>query len=190
MAKGYFKGFNQYEIDGDTTGIYLTDSFNRIVDMAFISTIDLPKLIELNEHYHVNTKATPAAYKYAVTSRYINNKCIQTYLGEVILGVKSNNDYKVKYLNNDTLDNRRANIVFVPQKNLCQFRRKTNVNSQSGVRNVNLVWKYDKYIYRVQVMKEGISYKRDFELNEFEQACEYAEKKRNELYTLEPLKIV
>ena len=62
-------------------------------------------------------------------------------------------------------------------------RKGANSNNKTGVRNVNLVNKYGgKQVYLVQIMKNYRRYVWEFELDQFEEACEFAEKKRKELF--------
>lgn len=39
-----------------------------------------------------------------------------------------------------------------------------------------------KNVYRVQMMRNGVRYKRDFTVDQFKEACEFAEKKRKEIF--------
>lgn len=63
-----------------------------------------------------------------------------------------------------------------------QHRNGANQNNKTGVRNVHLVTRYGgKQLYLVQIMRNGERYKWEFDLNQFEEACQFAESKRQEL---------
>ncbi len=88
----------------------------------------------------------------------------------------------VDHRDNNPLNNRKYNLRQTDTSSNAQNRKGANSNNQTGVRNVNLVRYNGKEIYRVQIMRKGERFKWDFELNEFEDACIFAELKRHELF--------
>lgn len=89
----------------------------------------------------------------------------------------------VDHINHDTLDNRKINLRIVEGNKNSSNRDGANKNNITGVRNVHLVTRYGgKQLYLVQIMRKGERFKWEFELNEFEEACRFAESKRLELF--------
>lgn len=102
-------------------------------------------------------------------------------LHKMILGIDIK-DRKtiVDHINHDTLDNRRENLRLVSPSNNSANRKGANKNSSTGVRNVGYIKSCNKY--RVHIMKNGINYGRDFPVDQFEEACNFARLKRKELF--------
>lgn len=88
----------------------------------------------------------------------------------------------VDHRDNNPLNNRKYNLRQTDTSSNAQNRKGANKNGATGVRNVNLVRKYDREIYRVQMMRKGEKFRWDFELYEFEEACKFAELKRREIF--------
>jgi hypothetical protein len=86
----------------------------------------------------------------------------------------------VDHINHNTLDNRKSNLRVTTQNINLQNRLGGNSNNKTGVRNVHWINREQKYF--VQIMKDYKSYKWVFEADQFKEACEFAEKKRKELY--------
>jgi hypothetical protein len=90
----------------------------------------------------------------------------------------------VDHINHDTLDNRKDNLRIITRSNNSANRKGANSNNKTtGVRNIHLVTRYGgKQLYLVQIMKKGKRYKWEFGLDEFDEACEFAEIKRKEIF--------
>lgn len=88
----------------------------------------------------------------------------------------------VDHRDNNPLNNRKYNLRQTDTSSNAQNRKGANKNGATGVRNVNLVRYNGKEIYRVQIMRKGERFKWDFELNEFDEVCRFAEFKRHELF--------
>jgi hypothetical protein len=78
------------------------------------------------------------------------------------------------------LNNLKNNLRVTSNSKNNQHRKGVNSNSKSGVRNVNYIKQSNEYW--VQLMKNGERYKWVFSVNEFDKACEFAKKKREELF--------
>jgi hypothetical protein len=97
--------------------------------------------------------------------------------------VDSNRFIHVNHKDHNTLNNRKYNLEIVPCSINSQLRDKPNTNGQTGVRNVHLVTRYGgKQEYWVQIMRNGEKFKWEFDLNQFDEACEFARQKRIELF--------
>ena len=107
------------------------------------------------------------------------SKCI--LLHSMIMGVEKNTI--VDHINHNPLDNRKKNLRIASSSNNCTNRKGANSNNKTGVRNVHLINKYGgKQAYVVQLMKNGERYSWEFGLNQFEEACKFAEEKRKEIF--------
>jgi len=77
----------------------------------------------------------------------------------------------------------KKNLRIASSSNNCTNRKGANSNNKTGVRNVHLINKYGgKQAYVVQLMKNGERYSWEFGLNQFEEACKFAEEKRKEIF--------
>jgi hypothetical protein len=182
MAKR--KGFvNEYKIKGDITYIYIInrkqEKFKVIID-----TEDLQRLIDFNCNWHVRyDKATNEYYVRAIKIIYDENnkptKSKTILLQRFLMNVTSRK-VVVDHHNHNRLDNRKKNLYVTQHTNNSTNRKGANKNSGTGVRNVN--YGSDKSEYWVQFCKEGVRYKWIFPLDQFEEACKFAKKKRKEIY--------
>lgn len=107
------------------------------------------------------------------------NKCIR--LHKYILGIKDKScKIHVDHINHDTLDCRRFNLRVTKARDNLANRKGANKNSNTGVRNVNYIKSCDEYW--VQIMRNGKRYHWAFPSDKFEEACEFAEVKRHEIF--------
>lgn len=178
------KGFsNSYEIDGDITYIYIiTRKLEKY--KVLIDTEDLPKLIQFDQTWYISwsEKNKRAYIKSSYNSKIKNRKKTTVFLHRFIMDFPSS-DKDVDHLNHNFLDNRKQNLKIKDRYGNAQNRKGANKNSSTGVRNVNLITKYDgRQEYWVQFMKKGEKFKWEFPINKFKEACEFAEKKRKELF--------
>ena len=81
------------------------------------------------------------------------------------------------------LDNRKDNLRFTNNPNNSANRKSANSNNKTGVRNVHLINRYGgKQVYLVQIMRKGEKFVWEFGLDEFDEACIFAEMKRQEIF--------
>ena len=191
IAKGYFNGFNEYRIEGNSAFVILKNRWKQPIDETIIDKEDLQKLIDLNYSWHIRGSKkgkNSEELNYAVNTYYYkddngNQKCKTIYLHNIILGVNTDLLNHINHINHNTLDNRKINLELITSMLNGQLRNKSNSNSKTGVRNVNLITKYGgKQEYWVQIMRNGEKFKWEFGLNEFDEACEFARQKRIELF--------
>ena len=178
------KGFNSYEINGDITTIFLERKDGSIWE-TIIDTEDLPKLKKLNYSWHVGYAHCNNEYYTMATIYYINEngkkKSTTKNLNSIIMDVSEG--YHIDHINNNPMDNRKENLRTTNHSTNAQNRKGANKNSGTGVRNVHLVNRYKgKQVYLVQFMKNGERFIWEFSINEFDEACTFAEKKRKELF--------
>lgn len=144
----------------------------------------MQKLIDLNYSWHRAYYKKIKGY-YACATEYFETEDGKSKHRTILLHTyltNSKNKY-VDHKNHNTLDNRKDNLRVTNNARNSQHRNGANKNNKTGVRNVHLVTRYGgKQLYLVQLMKNGERYKWEFELNEFEEACKYAENKRQELF--------
>lgn len=181
IAKGQFKGFNKYKINGDETIIYL-ESRDGSVQEAIIDTEDLDKLIEFGMLWHSHWARKTKSY-YCRCSQYIPelkySRTIQ--LSRFIMNAKE--DEVVDHKDFNTLNDKKDNLRVTKFQKNTTHRNGANSNNKTGVRNVHLVTRYGgKQLYLVQIMRKGERFKWEFSLNQFEDACKFAEEKRKELF--------
>lgn len=176
-------GLNKYEIRGDTTAIFLERRNGDIIE-TLIDTDDLERIKGLGLKYVTGWDKVSQFY-YAKCSKY--------------LGLDENGKpkHKVHYLHRDVmnapkgsiidhidntkpLDNRKKNLRITNQRVNTKNRDRANRNSNTGVRNVNYIERLDEYW--VQFMVNYERFRWVFPGNQFKEACEFAEKKRLELY--------
>ena len=174
------KGFNEYKICGDYTEIYIIrkngDKYTVLID-----TEDLLKLIKVNYRWHINVERS-MDWIYATAIYYEgeegNKKAISVKLHHFILDITDGS--LVDHENHNTLDNRKFNLRVSTINKNTKHRKGANINSSTGVRNVNRSTSDD--ILWVQFMKDGVRYKWEFPIEDFDKAVKFAEEKRKELF--------
>ena len=178
------RGFgNDYKIDGEITYIYIV---NRKLKkfIVIIDTDDLQKLIDLNCGWHViYDKATNEYYARAIQIIYDegNNRIVNTiWMQRFLMGVTSKK-LVVDHHNHNRLDNRKDNLYITEHTNNSTNRKGANKNNKTtGIRNVTYIEKENAYW--VQFMRKGERFRWVFPVNQFDEACDFAEKKRKELF--------
>lgn len=175
-----FKGFNNYKIVDDYAIIYLVKK-NGDVYETLVDAEDIDKLKQLNYCWHCVYKENTQS-NYARCSVYYGDvgkkKCKMVYLHNVIMD--KNENEVIDHINHDTLDNRKQNLrVTINRRNL-RNRKGANSNNKLGIRNVNYIRKSNEYW--VQFSKNYEKFVWKFPSDQLEEACRFAEEKRNELY--------
>lgn len=184
------KGFNRYKICGDYTILYVDTKIKEAEFEIWIDTEDLERIRALGYRWAVTRSKkgkNSEPLHYAITNIYWTDednvkRHTTITLHTIILNIDSNRFIHVNHKDHNTLNNMKYNLEIVPCSINSQLRDKPNTNSKTGVRNVHLVTKNGKEMYYVQIMKNGERFKWEFELNEFDEACEFARQKRIELF--------
>lgn len=179
-----YKSFsdNEYEICGNVTVLFIETKKGVKIEVL-IDTEDLPKLIQLNLCWHSYWEPTSEFYYIKTTEYYYDEnskyKAKTIYLHRFVLGVIDSKIH-VDHKDNNTLDNRKQNLRQTNHSKNAQNRKSLNKNNTTGHRNVN--WGNNKEFYVVQFMKNGERFKWEFSLNQYDEACKFADKKRVELF--------
>ena len=174
------KGFNEYKVCGEYTEIYVIrrngDKYTVLID-----TEDLPKLIEKDYRWHINVErgmdwiyATAIYYEGEDGSKQQKSIKLHHFILDITDGTL------VDHRNNNTLDNRKDNLRLTNINKNTKNRKGANVNSSTGVRNVNR--SHDDNILWVQFHKDGERFKWEFPISKFDEACQFAEMKRQEIF--------
>jgi hypothetical protein len=175
-------GFNECISDGDVT-IIICKKRNGEVHHVLIDTEDLEKIKKEVSHIAASWYPEIEGY-YAAATRYlgmkngkpkyktllIHNLIMQPDKGQVVDHIESKK----------TLDNRKSNLRVAEACNNSSNRKGANKNSGTGHRNVN----YGSYKreYLVQFCRRGERFKYVFPLSQFQEACDFADMKRVELF--------
>jgi hypothetical protein len=175
------KGFNEYKIIGDTTIIYIINKKGKVFE-AFIDTEDLQKLIDLDYCWGVGYRTRIKGY-YVCRTQYFkdsNNKRKSKTIVLHRLLVNAGDDDYVDHKDHNGLNNRKTNIVATTNAKNLQNRIRANDNNNTGHLNVSYIDRVKQYW--VQIMKDGVRYKWTFPFDQFEEACQFAANKREELF--------
>jgi hypothetical protein len=138
--------FNDYEICGDVTKLFLTKKDGNALE-TLISTSELSRLLQNGRRW--NAGISGSGYCYASgyvhkTDGKLNPITLHRFITNAIKGLV------VDHINRNTLDNRNENLRVVKQRENCQ-NKKIQSNNKTGVRGV--IWRMDqrKYIARVKI---------------------------------------
>jgi hypothetical protein len=146
------------------------DELDKLLDFKYSWS---PRFNHTNNKYYAHTTLFSKEYRDKYKRKGMT-------LQSFILNTEPN--IHIDHINHNTLDNRKENLRIISRPNNASNRQGANKNNSTGARNVNLCKSYNGYIYKVQIMKNGKRYSEEFPLNQFEQAKEWAETKRQELF--------
>jgi hypothetical protein len=172
------KGFNEYQVVGDRTIIYL-ENRNKDVYETIIDTKNLKKLIDVNYHWHLIWEKNIQAY-YVKTHIYeISNGKRQgksIYLAKFLMNCPKK--MKVDHINHNTLWNLESNLRIVTYAKNSKNRKSANKNNKAGYRNVCMIdgW----YRVQLQINGKGVCLPKKFEHPS--DAGKYAKKMRKKHY--------
>lgn len=178
IAKGQFKPFNRYKTDGDITTIYI-ERRDGSVQEAIIDTEELEKIKSIGTPWHSHWARKTKSY-YCRCCKYISELKYSKTIQMSRFIVDAQDDEVVDHRDHDTMNNRKENLRITKFIKNVANRKGANSNNKTGVRNVNYIEKTDEYW--VQIMKDGERFKWIFQSNEFEEACKFAELKRQEIF--------
>jgi hypothetical protein len=176
----YKKGFNDYEICGEYTKIYLRGKHSKEHPIAIIDTKNLQKLIDSNLSWSVHLEIYKKFF-YVFATEYLgsingkfrnkNHKLHRFILNETDRYVM------IDHINRDTFDNRECNLRRAIHKNNMKNRRKKNSNNTSGYRNVCKIG--NKWVVQLQINDKN---KRLGSFNNVDDAGKFAEEMRLKHY--------
>lgn len=180
------KGFNKHEIIDNYVIIYFKRKKDGIELEGYIDLEDLERIKSLNLSYCATWMPNIQGY-YAKATEYIGMingkpKYKIHHLHHDIMGnIKGKNIDHIITDNNGTLNNRKNNLRVSEKANNSSNRKGANKNSGTGYRNVNFGGRNHSE-YWVQFCKDGKRFKWIFPLNQFKEACTFADKKRIEIF--------
>ena len=155
---------NEYKTKGDVTEIYIV-RLNGEKFTCLIDTEDLPKLIKRGRKWSVDLPVNDkyGRYKsrlpYAVSSEVLEcGKIIYPKMHRLLTNAKEGE--VVDHINGNTLDNRKCNLRRVTNFENQQNRRGANVNSATGLRNINYC--KERKTWNVQIMINGKRFRKRY----------------------------
>ena len=174
------KGFNDYEIKGDYTIIFLRGKHSDKFPTAIVDTKNLEKLISANLSWSPHLEIDKKFY-YVFATEYLGiidgkPKNKSHTLHRFIMG-EQNSNVSIDHINHDNFDNRECNLRKSNYSKNGKNRKSKNSNNTSGYRNVSLI----KGKWTVQLQVNG----KNKILGKFENlkdAGEYAELMRQKYY--------
>lgn len=179
------RGINKYNIIDDYVVFHCESYSGQNFDIKF-SLCDLDKILELDGKVFARYNWSNQQYYASMNKRNgVDKNGKPKYhlirLHKYILGIdRYDRSVDVDHRNHDTLDNRRENLRIVQAGNNSANRKGANSNSSTGVRNVSYIPKCNEYW--VQIMKDGQRNLWKFKVDQFEEACKFAEQKRKEIF--------
>lgn len=170
---------NEYKIVENIVIIYIKNRKMELFEVL-IDLDDFEKVEKMGYKLHAKWKKESRNY-YIEACIYLgifdNKPKYKTIQLHKFL-TNTSEEYIVDHINCNTFDNRKENLRIVKKDENCSNRRGANINNSIGLRNITYVKKEN--VFRVQIMKKGIRYQKDFKI--LEEAIEYAENKRKELF--------
>jgi hypothetical protein len=174
---------NSYNIKDDKVYIDVTnkhkETFQTIVDLNIFNE----KLLNYDVMWHLSWYPNVKNY-YVVYCQYcgiINGKPrYKTILLHRYVTEAKKNEY-IDHKNHDTLNNTLDNINITTNRLNLLNRKGVNKNSISGYRNISLDKKTNEWL--IQFQKDGVNtYYARFDYDKLDEAIQYTETKRKELY--------
>lgn len=170
------KGFNDYEIRGNVTAIFLEkrtgEGFETLID-----TEDLKRLIDLNYCWHLRWADHVLGY-YAKTTLRLEGGIGKTLqLHDLIMNTTSG--MKIDHINHNRLDNRKINLRPIDNVSNLRHRCRPNRNNKSKYRNVSWNSYINKWIVQLQVNNKN---KVLGKFDDVDDAGRFAEEMRKKYY--------
>ena len=154
ISKGKSIPFNDYEIRGDVTAIFLENK-EGLKKETLIDTKNLERIKAMDLHWHLRWDAGSKQYYAHATGRVAEGQRYNNFLHCVImnfdLDVENRNKYVVDHINHNDLDNRECNLRIIERVHNSTKRKTKNSNNKSGYRNVCMIQNW----WCVQVSIEG-----------------------------------
>lgn len=167
----------EYKIFGDYTEIYLY--WKKEKHTVTIDTKNLDKFLQCPYRWVLKWDKHIQSF-YVFCSLHIDvNKSKTIMLHRYLLGIE-NSKIMVDHIDNNSLNNLEGNLRTATISQNGQNRKGKNCNNTTGHRNVN--WGNSHKYYVVRFMKDRIRYQWEFPLNKYQEACDFADIKRIELF--------
>jgi len=175
-------GFNDYEVKGNVTVIFLETRDGGKFE-TIINTEDLERIEAMDLHWHVRYAPNTGTYYVKATRRIDGidgkSKKSSVYLHIEIMNPEHDESIYVDHRNHDTLDNRRMNLRRTENNKNLKHRNGANSNNKSGYRNV--CWIKTKNQWCVQLQIDGKNTRLAY-FDDVDEAGKYAEKMREKYY--------
>ena len=173
------RGFNEYEIRGDITIIFMPKRDGRMFE-TIIDTKNLERIRKLGLGWSAAWIKSVNKY-YAKASEYIGNgqPNITHYLHIEIMQIS--NEYVIDHIDTDRLNNREENLRVTKQLSNTKNRTSKNINNKSGFRNVFWSNSDNRWLVMLQVDKKQQCFGR-FKFEDLAKAGARAEEARQEIY--------
>lgn len=149
---------------------------------TYVDLDDLERLLKFGYHWHLSWNTKGKCYYCKCTIRVADieeYKRSTLYLHSYIM----NHNQQIDHISHNTLDNRKKNLRVLTKNENNLYRKGANCNNKTGHRNVSYIERDEEYLVQFSINYERFVWK--FKSNEFEEACEFADKKRLELYGVE-----
>ena len=174
------RGFNDYEIRGDITAIFLRKRDGRIFE-TIIDTKNLERIKNLGIGWNAAWIKSVDKY-YAKSSEYRGSGQYgkTRYLHIEIMQVSAD-EYVVDHKNNNRLDNREENLRVTKQLLNTKNRTSKPKNNTSGYRNVSWHKRDNCWVVQLQIEGKNTVLKR-FHYEQLEEAGAFAEEMRQKYY--------
>lgn len=169
------KRFNEYEIKGNITEIYIKQR-NSKIHIVLIDTENLSKLINFGHRWHVQLNNHTNSY-YAHATIYNKNSKLRNITMQSFL-FKCRTHEIPDHINNNGLDNRKDNIRICLNKQNLKNRKSKNSNNTSGHRNVT--WMSGRWRVQLQINGKNHLFKEKFD--DVNKAGKFAEEMRSKFY--------
>lgn len=144
--KGHFQkeSPNQYKIEGNIAKIYFNDYSYTIIDLD-----DLERVIKYKWYKGCARKETNSRKEYFRIETHINKKVVR--LHRFILNVEKGQI--VDHINQNTFDNRKANLRIV-NNSINSRNRKAKKNSSSKYKGVYFRYDRNKWVAQIRINKK------------------------------------
>lgn len=180
MAKK--KAFNEYEIRGETTAIFLKKRNGQVFE-TLIDTNYLERVKGLNLHWHVTFAPNTGTYYVKAMQRYTGEdgkrKGRSMYLHIEIMNPKHYPSIYIDHFDHDTLNNLKSNLRISINEDNVKNRKGKNSNNTTGYRNVSYIKAESKYVVQIQIDGKNTQLRW---FDDVDEAGEYAEKMREKYY--------
>ena len=148
IAKGQFKGFNNYEIRGEDA-VLLIEHKNEIIE-CFVDFKKLDKLIKAGYRWNAQWDKGSQTY-YVRTMVYPSGEHPKTISIHRFLTDATEKYIRVDHKDHNGLNNRETNLRVTLHPNNNQNRKSKNSNNKSGYRNV--FWDSGREKWKVSLCK-------------------------------------